>query len=358
VSKNVEDVTKETPDPEIMTTQTKDEGKTETLDIVTLKNGDRISGKVLDLFNKTVRIKAYSTGAISIAIEEISSISTSDKYQITLNEGTILEGTFIESSPDTIIVKTEVGEVSVKVSQIVSVDNLPAVAQKALDAKEAARFALAKVWKGRAALGLVDTTGNSKAKSLSMDIQATRKTDKDKIFLDAHYNKNSADGITSADYITGGGRIDIFLNKNRFYFLLGRLDTDKIKLLDLRATIGAGIGLTLHDNEEEHLDMGFGMTYVRESYEATDTESERELLYSLNYKKKLGDGISFDERLMFLPNVDELSDFRIESTAGIKVALKDNFGLNLGFLYRYDKTPPAGSSRNDATFTTAITKDF
>ena len=60
------------------------------MDVINLTNGDRISGKLIDVFNKTVRIKAYATDAISIPFAQISSISTIDEYQVILDEGTIL----------------------------------------------------------------------------------------------------------------------------------------------------------------------------------------------------------------------------------------------------------------------------
>ena len=328
------------------------------LDVIVLVNGDRISGKVVDIFNETLTISAYGNEAVSIPFGKITSINTTDEYKITLNEGTVLEGRFNGVSDEKTMVITEVGTVMVKNEQVVSADNLPAVARKEAEVQEALTFNLDKVWDGRAGLGLVETTGNSEAKALSLDFEATRKSPQDKLFLDAHYNKNTADGVTSSDFIRGGARIDIFLKNKCFYFLVGRMEIDKLQALDLRTTIGAGLGKTFYDHDTGRLDMGLGMTYERENYEAQPTESDRTLLYSLNFDKKLNHTMSFTERLMVFPSIDELSDYRIESNAGFHYALTDTFGLNFGFLYRYDKTPQTGSKRNDATVTTSITQKF
>jgi len=328
-------------------------------DVISLKNGDRISGILIDMFNETARIKAYGNDSISIPVSKIASINTVNKYQIVLDEGSILEGFFegVTNSQD-VIITTEVGPVNAKASQIISVDNLKAVAEKLAKAKEANRFGLDKVWSGKASFGLVERAGNTNERYINMDFEATRKTEKDKLFINAHLNQSAEEGTDTDNYITGGARLDLLISKSLFYFVMARAEKDDEKDLEMRTDLGIGAGHIFYDNSKKHLDMALGFGYEREDYEGESSNGESELMYSLNYKKQINKGLSFSERFMIYPTIDDLGDYKMESNAKLHYNISSDFGLDFGFLYRYETDPRPGDKKNDSTLTTALTKSF
>jgi len=331
------------------------------LDLLHLRNGDRLSGTLVDMFDGSLVFKAWGNDAIKFPWADVASLTTTEPYRVTLAKGGDLEGairTASDGDGGTFVVATPVGPVTVRTADVRSIDNLPAVARKEEERKARERFRLGNVWSGRVGVGLGDTSGNSEARNVNFDAEATRKSPADKIFLDGHYNRSSAAGVVSADAVRGGMRLDVNITKRRFYFLFGRLEVDKVQELDLRSTVGAGLGNTVYDGPRGHLDMGLGMTYVRDAYADVPNTSDRTLLFSLNWDRKAGRAFSVKERLLVYPNLEEFSDYRIESDLKFDYAIADSLSLTLGLSNRYDAEPLPGKVNHDMTITTALTKRY
>jgi len=61
-------------------------------DQVTLKNGDRISGKIVSGDGKTLQMKSEFAGDVSIQWGAITGIESSQKITLTLKDGSLLSG--------------------------------------------------------------------------------------------------------------------------------------------------------------------------------------------------------------------------------------------------------------------------
>ena len=328
-------------------------------DVVHLRNGDRLSGKLLSVDEKSLRFAAHGNAAISIPWSDVVRLRTVDPYRTTLKKGSALEAPFVASEKgDVFRVRTELGPIELPKKEIAKVESFADIAARAAKEAEERKFHLRKVWSGKLGLGYAETSGNSVARNINTVFEATRKTSADKLFLDAQYNRTVAGDVRSADLVRGGMRLDVNTTPSNFYFLFGRLEIDKIQDLDLRTTVGAGLGHTYYDRPGAHLDLGWGFTYVRDNYEAAPTNSDVTFLTSLNWNRKTGANSSFSERLLYYPNVSEFSDFRIESDTKFDYALSDNLSLSIGVVNRFDNTPNAGKKKNDLTVTTSITRKF
>lgn len=324
-----------------------------------LRNGDRLSGKLVDVGPETLTFSAYGNKCITVPWKDVVRLDTVDRYRTSLKKGSAIEAPFEASSEDEVFVaKTQLGPIVIPKGEIARVENFDAIAVRA--AKEAAdrKFLLRKVWSGKFGLGVADTTGNSEARNINTIFEATRKSPSDKLFLDAQYNRTVSAGIKSADLVRGGMRLDVNTSPSNFYFLFGRMEIDKIQLLDLRSTVGVGLGHTFYDHAKGHLDLGWGFTYVRDTFESAPTNSDITFLTSFNWNRKTGNSSGFSERLLYYPNVSEFSDFRIESDTKFDYALSSNLSLVLGVVDRFDNRPLDGKKKNDLTVTTSITKKF
>ena len=327
------------------------------IDTVRLKNGDVLSGKLIEMFNGTLIFKAYGND-IKLPWKDVVSLETVDQYHIVLSKGGALDGPIGHREDGSFQITTQVGTVDAKNAEVASIDNMPAIARKKQELADKAKFSLSKVWSGNISVGLADTTGNSESRNTNISAEATRKTVADKLFLDGHFNRTKAAGVTSADAVRGGMRLDVNITKDRFYFLFGRLEVDKIKDLDMRSTVGAGLGNVFYDHPRGHLDMGFGITYVRDTYENAPKDSDRTFLYSLNWDRQISRAFKLKERLLVYPNLADFADYRIEADTRFDYALGNSLSITLGFTNRYDSEPLPGKEEHDLTVTTSITKKY
>jgi putative salt-induced outer membrane protein YdiY len=122
--------------------------------------------------------------------------------------------------------------------------------------------------------------------------------------------------------------------------------------------VGAGLGHTFYDYGADHLDLGIGATYVRDSYQDQDTTGDPTFLTSLNWGRRLGKGTTFSERLMYYPRFSDWQDYRVESDFKLDHSLGSSLSLTLGVIDRFDHTPLAGKVENDLMITSALTKRF
>ena len=327
------------------------------IDKVILKNGDVLSGKLVEMFNGVLLFKAYGND-IKLPWNEVVTLETVDGYRFTLSKGGALDGPIEASESGKFAIVTQVGTVTAMRDDVSSIDNHPAIARKKREKEEAARFSLSKVWAGTLSIGVSDTTGNSESRNTNLSVEATRKTQSDKLFLDGHFNRTKAAGVTSTDAVRGGMRLDVNITNDRFYFLFGRMEVDKIKDLDMRSIVGAGLGNVFYDNPRGHLDMGFGITYVRDTYENAPKDSDRTFLYSLNWDRQISRAFKFKERLLVYPNLADFADYRIEADTKFDYALGNSLSMTFGITNRYDAEPLPGKKEHDLTVTTAITKKY
>jgi len=328
------------------------------IDVIVLVNGDRLSGKLQSMFDGSLTFSAYGNDTVKLPFKDVRALSTCDRYRSFAKDGSIFEGPILSGNEKGLVISTSVGAIEVPYGEIVSIDNLPHIAKLEKEAAAAKRFNLGKVWSGSLSFGYANTSGNSSSNVVNTDVEATRKTKQDKIFLDAHYNRAQATGTRSADAIRGGMRLDVNFSDKLFYFVFGRVEVDKIQLLDLRTTVGSGIGHTFYDHKRGHLDLGVGMTYVRDTYEAQPTKSDLTALVSFNWDRKLDTTSTFKTRLLYYPDFSDFSDFRIESDTKFDYFLTRSLSLTLGVTNRFDSTPLLGKKQNDMTVTSSVSKRF
>jgi putative salt-induced outer membrane protein len=61
----------------------------------------------------------------------------------------------------------------------------------------------------------------------------------------------------------------------------------------------------------------------------------------------------------FLPNLSDSAGYRLNTELSGNAALSEIFSIKLGYLIRYNNTPPAGAAKQtDSTFTTALVAKF
>jgi len=83
-----------------------------------------------------------------------------------------------------------------------------------------------------------------------------------------------------------------------------------------------------------------GLTYTDES--RLDPEPDAAWfggVLGLAYEWKISDTTSFTERLLYYPNFEESSDWRLSSDTGIQTAISSLLALKFSYEYRYRNEP-------------------
>jgi len=327
-------------------------------DTITLKNGDRISGKILKTDGSAVVVKTEYAGEVKIDLAAIVSLTSDAPLNVVLKSGGQSRGK-VSVAGDAVQVE---GGPQAKVADLTAIrddDN-----QKAWQREDERQHhpKLLDFWAGAVTFGLAEASGNSNATTFNTSAGVARAAGKNKMTL--YFNQVYARQSTTLPYgetanrIGGGFRLDRDFSAKMFVFGTTDYDYDKFLGLDLRSVFGGGLGYHAWQSPKGHLDFGGGAVYNHEKYSTGENRNSAEVLGTEEFAMKLLSRLNVVERLQIYPNMSNTGQFRLnfDTTASMPVYkfLEWNFGVS----DRYQTDPLPGRKGNDILFTTGVRFSF
>ncbi len=335
-------------------------------DQITLKNGDRVSGKIVTADDKTVVIKTDYAGDIKIDRASITNLVTDQVLNVTLKDTGKVQGK-VETTADGVQVKKADGtEVTVKPEVVTSLRD--DASQKAFDREEERLHhpRLNDFWAGFVSLGIANSSGNSITTTVSTAASATRIAGKNKLSLNfaqlyATQSTTLPHGQT-ANKVSGGFRIDRDISKKLFVYGNNGYDYDKFQDLDLRVVVGGGFGYHAWASKKGYLDVFGGGNWNREKYSKVDNTNIVRQIGEVVVGQEMGyqalSKLKLFEKLTLFPNMSDTGEYRMNFDATASVPVMKWLELNFGFSDRYISNPVFGNKGNDTIFTTGIRVSF
>jgi putative salt-induced outer membrane protein len=195
-----------------------------------------------------------------------------------------------------------------------------------------------------------------------MGFSATRTTPRDKIgvYANSLYAGNTIKGVasTTANAIRGGGRYDININARTFGFGMGDLEFDEFQKLDLRMTLGGGLGWHAIKTEKTVFDLFGGGAYTKEYFSTSLRRSSGEILIGQDFSQQLSKRNSFKERFVLMPNLSETGEYRFNFDLGLVTNLSTWLGWHVTLSDRFLSNPVSGALKNDMLLTTGLRVAF
>lgn len=235
-------------------------------DQVVLKNGDRLTGAITKSDGKALVIKTDYAGDVTVKFDAIQSITSAGDLNVSLGGKTVV-GPVTTNGDDVVVTTKTVGPVEAPRS---SVTMLRSPAEQAAYEKSL-HPGLLEGWNGGVNLGFAVTRGNSETKNLNIAFNAARTGFHDKLTLytNSIYATNdlpTASPHTTANTIGGGARYDHDFSSRAFGFVNGDFLSNSLQELNLRSTLGGGVGIHAIKSGATALDLLAGVNYTHESY--------------------------------------------------------------------------------------------
>ena len=321
-------------------------------DQVILKNGDRLTGKIVKAVEKKLTLKSDLAGEVIIPMENIQTFSSDEPVELHFQDGTVSKQK-IEQAPAGQIVLS--GSQTLQ-KQTTSLSNLSAVNPPKKEKS---------VWKGSVSAGLTYTSGNTSNESYSASIDLQKRTENDRITLtgDLARSKQKSDTTgekeTTEDWWKLRAKYDYFLSKKFFLFGEGRYELDKIANLDRRVILGGGGGYQWIESDDMNFSTEFGLASVYEKFEdSSDSNSEMSIQAGYHFDKKLNSTIQLLHDLTYYPSMDEFSDYYLTTSAELRANLTDRMFANLTAILDFDKSPAPDKGTTDTKYLFGIGWDF
>jgi len=271
-----------------------------------LKNGDRISGKVVRESRDNIAIESEAMGLISI------------------NRG------FIKR-----VITDELTQESV-------------VKEKG------------KLWKKELSVGYNKSSGNTKNSALSMRLYANRKTELDEFTLKADTFYSSTNRKMDAQKWYGSVRYAFsFWGRKWYNFYKFESDHDRFANVDYRLVPSTGIGYWFSDREDwkAMAETGIGFEHTNFRNETKDN-NEAILMPRVFFEKELFGASKLSQDTTLYSTFDDFGDYRLHSEAAFTNPISDNLSLRLSLIDDYNSNSAKETKKNDLRFTSSLVYSF
>jgi putative salt-induced outer membrane protein len=346
-------------------------------DQITLKNGDRFTGKVVKSDGKTLVLHTDAAGDITIQFAAIQDIKTDEELHVSLKGGKTAVGPVSTTDGKIEIATKTTGTVEVPKDDVTLIRN--DAEQLAYD--KSLHPGLMHGWNGGADVGFSIARGNSETENLALALNAVHPTLNDKIMLyvsSINTQNNLATPSTVANLVQGGFRYDRNITPKVFVFGAADFTSNALQFLDLRQVYSGGFGFHAIASDTTTLDFLGGVNYTHETYSngteippippsTTPTgvfesygKTNRFVALTLGEEldHKFGKSTVLTENSYFFPNLQQTGEYRWTLNVGTVTKINKWLGWQNQFGDIYVTNPPTGAKKNDVIFTTGLNIAF
>ncbi len=332
-------------------------------DVVTLKNGDRVTGTLVTIKGGTLQLKSEILGDLSIPMAKVATYTVDKPVAVIIKGKEPIKGT-LELSPS--------GDWQVKAngqSQTIAAASVDTI----MPADEYQKLVVVKpapwqAWKGGISVGETIQHGNQETNTFTTTINAVRerpaapifqghtRTNFDLMALLSHASQDDS-SVTSHTFSTNL-REDFLFTPSLFVFGLAQLDHISTEGLYLRQTYGGGFGKDVITKPRTTFSVIGGLTAQHEKFFTGANDETLDALVGEKLGEQITKRIRFDQNLNFYPNFTQAGEYRFDTSAILSIKLFNRFSFNTSAIDLYLSNPPAGNQKNNITLSTGLGYTF
>ena len=334
-------------------------------DVVTLKNGDRLTGTLVTIKGGTLQLKSDILGSLAIPMASVATY-TVDKPVAVITKGKEPVRGALELTPS--------GDWQVKANgqtQTIAAANMDTIMP--VDTYQSLVVAAPKpwqAWKGGISLGESIQHGNQQTNTFTTTINAVRerteapifqrhtRTNFDLVTLLSHASESNNDNSVTSHTLSSNLREDFLFTPTLFVFGLAQLDHISTEGLYLRQTYGGGFGKDVIKNNRTTFSVIGGLTAQHEKFFTGLHDESLDGLVGEKLGEQITKRIRFDQNLNFYPNFTQGGEYRFDTNAILSIKLFNRFSFNASAIDLYLSNPPAGNQKNNITFSTGLGYTF
>jgi len=324
-------------------------------DQITLRNGDRLTGKIVKSDGGKLVIKTDLVGDVNVDLSAVTNITTDQPLYVTLADGRTVSGVMTVSETKAELRPANSNVITMERSAITVIRN----EAEHLAYERSFSPGLLEGWTGGADIGLALTSGNSDVTNFALGLGMTRTThtDKTSIYAASVYSRDSTSGDskTTANTVRGGFRYDRDINRRWFGYVFTDLEHNGLQDLTLRLVPGGGIGYHAIRNERTQLDLLGGLAWNREFFKGDlNDRSSAEAQVGQTLVHQFSSRVALKEQLFIFPNLSNGGEYRVNFDSTLVTDITRRIGWQLTLSDRYLSNPPLGFEKNDLILTTGL----
>jgi hypothetical protein len=305
-------------------------------DVVTLGNGDRITGEVTTLDRGQLEYKTDDQGTLYIEWDNVATVTAAGQFEVGTSDGRRFVGSLRSEPNRTLVVVEALGPVALPMSDVTVITKIGRSFWAKLDGSIDVGFSYTRS-SDIAQLNVNSSTVYRRPSfegRLTASATATQTTDEeerdDRATLQLSYLR-----YRGAKWFVGGG--------------FG-LETNESLGIELRSQVSLAVGQRLINTNKAQLMLGGGLAFNHE--QGVDTASTENLeaivtfrtsYYAYDYPRT-----NLDVGLQYFPSLSDFGRQRIQLDASVRRELWKDVFLSVNVFDSFDSDPPsADADRND-----------
>lgn len=293
-------------------------------DVITLHNGDRITGEIKSLGDGKLTLSTDAMGTINVEWQEVASLDSNYNYEVRLSDGQRFFGSpHAGAAPGLISLEDVFGQHSFEQAAVVEVRPVEDSVTDRLDIYLSANYAFTK------ASGVRQTEFNA-------DISYS---DRDAInSLTSRLTVSDTEEDSTVSSRINAQRRTWTDRRNVYRLLFGGFESNDELALDSRYTLGAGIGRYFVDSNRSSFTGGVGLQGLTERSQGGETQDSLEAVITTEYARWRFDTPELDISLKasVYPSLTESGRVRADNSARLRWEIIEDLYWNLNAWSSYD----------------------
>ena len=331
-------------------------------DQLLLKNGDRLTGKIVRSDARELTLQTQYAGAIKVQRGAIASISSEQTLNLFTTDGQRYVGAVATDNNHFRIKTADSRIMNAPVESIAIIRSGEEQTRFEAEEERYRHPGLFELWHTSFDFGMSLVRGNSDALTFAGGFSGERATRRDK--TTSYFNAVRASGTrngtrqTIASLARFGGRYESNLSEQNFAFASVDTEYNRAQRLRPRIVLGGGVGRHMLKNENTKLDLFGGLSSNHEFFSDGNRRQLTEALIRQELSHKLNKQTSVTEKFALYPNLTQPGEFRANIEISTVTALTKHFSWYVNFGNRYISNPLPHTQPNDLLLTTGIRATF
>ncbi|GKS59615.1 hypothetical protein YTPLAS18_31420 [Nitrospira sp.] len=310
-------------------------------DVVILKNGDRITGKIRSMESDELEIATQHSGTIKIGWGEIQHIQPAEPLSVTVHRDVEIPEEAGERDGDHVIVKELSADGPLPMEYVKSIG------------------VTAPYQRGNFNLGGNHASGNSNTSALNVSATYILRQQWHRVQMSGKFNRGEANGELAAENGSLSASYDYLLSRR--FFISGQIleETDKFQLLTLRSTTTLAPGYYFYDRADRTLSIGVGPSLVYQKFRPEPSTVVPSASWFVHWYRDLPGGrVNLFHDHKGYRDLDDHGALRIDAQQGIRVNIYGDLSFNFEYDIRFNSNPVQGKKEVDSSIIFGLSYGF
>jgi len=312
---------------------------------VVMKNGDRITGEIQQIWDKEVIIEPeYDDDVkVNIKLDLVEFIQSEQEFEITLADGReVVARLSGRAENGNQILEIDGQTMTVVLSQIVELDEIDDYFD----------------WESHVDLNAAINKGNTDSVNTKFFADTNLKLGDHRHIASLTLNREEQDGITTKEQDILKYNYNWLFNDPWFLGVALSAERDPIRNLDHRYILGVTSGRDIWNRPGLFLNLQIGVGYLTEEDSLGETDDASVGLWILRYRQDVLNDLEIYHDDSITAYITGRSNTVLKTSTGVRYEITDLLYLNLSVDFNYEKDPPVGAENEDLAFVFGLGVEF